>query len=105
MNYTEAVDILARKSFNMPPGGDKAFTDDIKKGKFSSFFETTLKTKKPPSNVQFALKTSTEEVKTETKTSQRAFPWRVFSFDKKDKTKTEENQNSIASMVTPIKSR
>jgi hypothetical protein len=104
MNYGEAVDLLNKKSSNFTKTIDVTEITDIKKTKFSSFFDTNAKNKKSVSNLQFELRTSVDVPKPETKSSQKAFPWRVFSFDKKQKVKTEENKSGISSMVTQIKS-
>lgn len=104
LNYGDTVNLLNKKSFNYTQTIDGTEAAEVKKGKFSSFFDLSARGKKSVPNVQFEMKTSIEVARTDTKTSQKSFPWRVFSFDKKEKVKTEENKSTIAAMVTPIKS-
>lgn len=105
MNYGEATEILVRKGSATGVTSSATGPNDLKKTNLASFLDSKAKEKRNNVNVQFEVQNSVELTKHEPKTSQRGFPWRVFSFEKKDKTKTEVKKSEISSMVTPVKSR
>jgi hypothetical protein len=103
INMASAAELLNRK--NSVPRKEGQSDEIVKTKKWvASFFEGDLKTKPQDLKVMIDNQANHRTVDNSNGSSTTKKPWRMFSFDKKEKVKTQENESGFTDVVTQVKS-
>lgn len=106
INILEATDIMNKRG----PGQRKTVADlfnnqSQRRSNFTSMVENKTVAGKADQTSLNQFRASVADLKTEVSIPKKASPWRVFSFDKRNKADQGQSQSGLSTMIAPIKSR